>query len=283
MPVGWLERVLHSGRVIGSGWATRRGPWARACYEFLVFGIKQAWACAFGGALLALLVLTHFFYPAHAPLARYDFLVIAAVLLQLVLLFSGMENRREALVILIYHVVGTAMEVFKTSVGSWSYPEESVLRIAEVPLFSGFMYAAVGSYLARVWRLFDFRFVNYPRQRFTVLLAGAIYINFFTHHVAPDMRWLLFGLTAILYGRTWVRFRIEAKHRSMPLLLGFVLVATFIWLAENIGTFARAWSYPAQSDAWEWVSPAKLGSWLLLMIVSFVLVSLVHVVRGEEG
>ena len=60
------------------------------------------------------------------------------------------------------------------------------------------------------------------------------------------------------------------------LLLGFGLVAIFIWFAENLGTFARAWAYPGQETGWEMVSLAKLGSWFLLMIVSVVLVSLVH-------
>ena len=67
-----------------------------------------------------------------------------------------LETWREARVILIFHVVGTVMELFKTSAGSWVYPEASLLHIGAVPLFSGFMYAAVGSYIARVWRIFDF-------------------------------------------------------------------------------------------------------------------------------
>ncbi|MNY23902.1 hypothetical protein D3C86_1575860 [compost metagenome] len=66
----------------------------------------------------------------------------------------------------------------------------------------------------------------------------------------------------------------------MPLLLGYFLVALFIWFAENLGTFARAWVYPGQSDGWEMVSLNKLGAWFLLMIISVVLVSLVH--RPEE-
>jgi uncharacterized membrane protein YoaT (DUF817 family) len=62
----------------------------------------------------------------------------------------------------------------------------------------------------------------------------------------------------------------------MPLLLGFLLVALFIWFAENIGTFARAWTYPGQENGWQMVSLAKLGSWYLLMIISFALVALVN-------
>jgi hypothetical protein len=42
-------------------------------------------------------------------------------------------------VILIYPVVGTVMELFKTHMCSWTYPEPALIRIAGVPLFSGFM------------------------------------------------------------------------------------------------------------------------------------------------
>ncbi len=100
--------------------------------------------------LLFLLLATHFLYPDDAALHRYDFLTIAAVAIQIAMLVLRLETWREARVILIFHVVGTVMELFKTQAGSWTYPEASVLHIGAVPLFSGFMYAAVGSYIARV-------------------------------------------------------------------------------------------------------------------------------------
>ena len=68
----------------------------------------------------------------------------------------------------------------------------------------------------------------------------------------------------------------ETYAGRMPLLVGWGLVALFIWFAENIGTFARAWTYPSQDDGWHMVGLEKLGSWYLLMIISFVLVSLVQ-------
>ena len=71
-------------------------------------------------------------------------------------------------------------------------------------------------------------------------------------------------------------FRPDRRERRMPILLGFALTALFIWLAENLATFSHAWLYPAQRPGWRWVPPDKLGSWLLLMIISFVLVALVH-------
>ena len=53
-------------------------------------------------------------------------------------------------------------------------------------------------------------------------------------------------------------------------------MSLFIWLSENIGTFTRVWLYPSQSHGWAMVSPAKLGSWFLLLIISYTLVSLVN-------
>jgi uncharacterized membrane protein YoaT (DUF817 family) len=257
-------------------WAAARGAWARALHEFVCFGLKQAWACLFGGGMLALLLLTWAFYPGSAWLARYDFLTLAALALQCLLLALRLETREEALVILLFHLIGTAMEVFKTAMGSWEYPEPSLLRIGGVPLFTGFMYAAVGSYIARAWRLFDFRFSRHPSFAVTAWLALAIYANFFAHHFLPDARWLLFVAVALLFGPAWIHFRVRHERRRMPLLLGFVLVAAFIWLAENVGTFAAAWRYPAQRDGWSVVPLSKLGSWLLLMIISYVMVSAVH-------
>ena len=256
--------------------------WRLWLYEFLLFGFKQGWACLFGGLLLALLLGTHLFYPDSAPLHRYDFLTIAAVAIQAGMLAFRLETWREARVILIFHVVGTVMELFKTAAGSWTYPEASVLHIGAVPLFSGFMYAAVGSYIARVWRIFDFRFTHYPPAWLTWALAAAIYVNFFTHHYTLDIRWGLFAATALIFWRTRVHFRNWRVHRWMPLLIGFGLVALFIWFAENIATFANAWNYPGQEQEWQMVSLAKYGSWYLLMLISFVLVTLVQPVREPD-
>lgn len=258
------------------------GCWAVGMHELVCFGVKQASACLFGGLMVALLLATWRWYPATAPLARYDFLALVAIAIQLGLLALRLESLEEAKVILLFHVVGTLMELFKTAMGSWSYPEASLLRLAGVPLFSGFMYASIGSYIARAWRLFDFRFTRHPPFGATVLLAAAIYLNFFTHHFLPDARPVLFAALVLLFGRTWVHYRNRRVHRRMPLLLGFGLVALFIWLAENVGTYSKAWLYPAQRHAWSMVPVGKLGAWLLLMIISYVLVSAVHR-QGRSG
>jgi uncharacterized membrane protein YoaT (DUF817 family) len=269
-----LTRFIEAEARIGASAEQRRAT--LVLYELVRFGIKQGWACLFGALMLALLLGTHFLYPRGAWLPRYDFLLIAAIAIQAAMLAFRLETWEEARVILVFHAVGTAMEVFKTAAGSWLYPEPSLLRLGGVPLFTGFMYAAIGSYIARCWRLFDFRFTRHPPLWAMGLLAVGIYVNFFAHHYVMDARLLLFAATALLLGRCWVHFKVWRVHRRMPLLLGFGLVALFIWLAENIGTFAAVWVYPHQRHAWVLVSPAKLGAWFLLMIISYVLVALVN-------
>lgn len=250
-----------------------KGVWVSGFYEFLRFGIKQGWASLFGGLMVALLISTKLWYPSGLLLTRYDFLFVVAVIVQLLLIALRLETWEEAKVILLFHVVGTAMEIFKTSAGSWSYPEVSLFRIGGAPLFAGFMYAAVGSYLARVWRLFDFQFTHHPPIWATILLSIGIYINFFAHHYIPDSRLVLFAFTALLFGRTTVYFKVWRVHRRMPLLLGFILVSLFIWFAENIGTITGAWLYPHQMKGWSMVPFTKLGAWFLLMIISYVMIA----------
>lgn len=257
-------------------------PWAAKsklrgwAYEFLLFGLKQAWACLFGGAMLALILGTRLLWPEDAVLARYDFLVLAALALQVFLLATKLERWEEAIVIFVFHVVGTIMEIFKTAHGSWIYPEESFLRIGGVPLYSGFMYACVGSYIARIMRLFEIKFINYPPLWTTWVLALLAYVNFFTHHYTIDIRNGLFAFSALIFWRSWFVFTPDQKPRHMPMLVGLVLVSLFIWFAENLGTLGAAWVYPSQRDGWQMVSIEKMGAWYLLMLLSFVLVTLVH-------
>ena len=215
--------------------------------EFILFGLKQVWACLFAGMMLGLLIATQLVWQPDWPLYRYDALFIAAILIQAAFLALKLESFDEAKVILIYHVVGTAMEIFKIHMGSWSYPEPGLVKIAGVPLFSGFMYASVGSYLARAIRIFDMRFSNYPRFFWTALLAVAIYANFFSHHFLPDMRWLLFACTLLLFGRVRIYFTVDRVQRWMPLIVAGLLTAFFLWVAENVGTATGTWLYPGEA------------------------------------
>ena len=270
----WLGRAHGWAR----GGLARLHPWLA---EFLIFGFKQAWSALFGGVMLALLIASKLVWSPDWPIARYDALTLAAVAVQILFLATRLESLKEAKVILLFHVVGTGMELFKTQMGSWSYPEPSVLRIGGVPLFSGFMYACVGSYMARVTRIFDLRYVNAPPNWLVLALGFAIYVNFFTHHYVADMRPLLFAWAALIWWRTRIYFTVDAEPRWMPLLLAAALTAFFIWIGENIGTLTGTWLYPTQR-VWHVVSFGKFGAWFLLIVLSFALVSTVHPPRPPE-
>ncbi|GAA0995445.1 DUF817 domain-containing protein [Subtercola frigoramans] len=267
----YFDRLIH--RLLDS---TPAQGWGGIVTEFMAFVLKQAWACIFGVLLLLVIFGARLWYPEEAALARNDFLTLAAIAIQIIMVATKLETFRELRVVILFHIVGTVMELFKTDVGSWSYDADGVLRIGAVPLFSGFMYAAVGSYMVRVYRLFDLRFTRYPRRWVTALLAALIYANFFTHHFIVDLRWTLVVAALLLFGPSTMYYRIFRRTVRMPLVVAFALVALFIWLAENIATYSRAWLYPSQIDGWQAVSIEKLVSWFLLMIISVVLVTWVY-------
>ena len=267
-----LDPLTETGleRRLGD-WARRRLPYGLA--EFVMFGLKQGWACLFGGLLIVGIIGTRLVWQEGWSLARYDFLLFYALGLQAAFLWFRLETWEEARVILLFHLTGTAMEWFKVHAGSWAYPEPALFKLFDVPLFSGFMYASVGSYIARVIRVFDMTFAPYPPFWATALLAVAIYVNFFAHHYVPDIRWLLFAATALLFWRTRIYFTVGDRH-WMPMLLASVLAAFFLWVAENVGTLTGTWVY-AGSATFDWASISKMGSWYLLLYVAFVTVTVV--------
>jgi uncharacterized membrane protein YoaT (DUF817 family) len=253
-------------------WARARLPFALA--EFVMFVLKQGWACLFGGLLLAAIIITKLLWQPGWPVHRYDALFLFAIGTQALFLWTKLETWEEARVILLFHLTGTAMEWFKVSAGSWAYPEQGIFVVLSVPLFSGFMYASVGSYMARVIRVFEMRFAPYPPYWITLVLAGAIYVNFFAHHFVADIRPALFVATIALYARTRIWFRISDRQWWMPLPLAAFLSALALWVAENVGTATGTWAYSGQLPG-QVVSFAKLGSWYLLLYVAFVTVTLV--------
>lgn len=252
-------------------------------HEFVWFGLKELAACVFAGSFLALMMLSRWI---EVPgVARYDVLFLGAILIQLVLIAARLESWREVAMLSAFHVLGTGLELFKTSagVGSWHYPEAAFFRIGTVPLYSGFMYAAVASYIMQAWRLFDLRLTRFPPLWAAFALALLIYANFFTNHWIADLRWVLFAAVLGLFGRTVVLFRPDRTDRRMPLVLAFVLIGFFIWVAENIATFFGGWVYPNQMQGWAIVGPAKISSWALLVILSFVIVASVKRLFPREA
>ncbi|WP_018631658.1 DUF817 family protein [Neomegalonema perideroedes] len=237
---------------------------------FLGLQIKAA---AFGIILLLLIGLSVAIPTPEGPLTRLDWLFLAAFGIQLGLILGGWETRGEALTILVFHLAGTAMEIFKVSQGSWLYPDRGVFSLWGAPLFTGFMYAAVGSYLARFWRLADWRLERAPPLWAIWSLGAAAYLNFFAHHFLPDIRIPLFLLTLLAFGRTILTLDWGHGRRRIPFLLPFTAAAGLVWLAENFATAAGIWLYPHQIRVWRMVPLSKFGSWFLLLLLTFALVA----------
>jgi uncharacterized membrane protein YoaT (DUF817 family) len=242
-------------------------------WEFFVFGMKQARACIFAGTFLVLLVLSK--YISFFGLARYDFLCLAAILMQIILLWTGIESKEEAMVLCVFHAIGLMLELFKThpAIGAWSYPEEGYLKLGTVPLYSGFMYAAIASYMCQAWRLLKLDLERYPSYWLSLPLAVLIYLNFFTRHFLPDLRWFLIAAVFVVFWRAKVHYVVLTKRRTMPVVLSFALIGFFVWVAENWSTYFGAWVYPQQRTGWQFVSFRIFSSWFLMVIISCILVA----------
>jgi uncharacterized membrane protein YoaT (DUF817 family) len=247
--------------------------------NFIHFGYLQAISCIFPVIIFGALALSKIVSIPYLP--RYDFILIICIAGQIFMLISKLETWDEFKVICLFHVIGLALELFKTYMGSWSYPENAYSKIGGVPLYSGFMYASVASYICQAWRRFDLHIYHWPPSISATIIGALIYFNFFTHHYFFDIRWFLKALLLIVFFRTVVSFRVKEKVYKMPIVLSFLLIGFFIWIAENITTFLGAWQYPNQEQVWSIVHIGKISSWFLLVIISIIIV--VQLKKAKNG
>ncbi|MGY1814674.1 DUF817 domain-containing protein [Blastococcus sp. SYSU D00820] len=245
--------------------------------QLLRFGWIEAQCCLFAVLFFAGLALVRV---VPLPVDPADALLLWCLGVTLVLWLLRWETGREVAVVFGFHLVGLVLELFKVAQGSWSYPDTGTFAVGGVPLYSGFMYAAVGSYVCQAWRRLDLRITGY-RPWATAGVAALVYLNFFTSHVVADVRLVLAAALLVVTRRAWVHYTVGARRYAMPLALSFVLIGFFLWVAENAATFLRAWQYPSQESVWTLVHAAKLGSWSLLVVVSIVLVAAVKATEGR--
>ncbi|WP_339783970.1 DUF817 domain-containing protein [Paenibacillus sp. FSL R7-0313] len=252
----------------------------KSLIQLLHFGYHQAMSCIFPVAIFGTLALSSVIPIPF--LHRYDAILLVLLAVQYLMYRSGLETRDEIKVICVFHIIGLVLEIYKVWMGSWSYPEPAYTKILGVPLYSGFMYASVASFMCQVWRRLRMDMTGWPGFAPSMLLGAAIYINFFTHHFIPDFRWWLTALVFIVFWKTWIIYRVRATTYRMPLSLAFIIVGFFIWTAENIATFFNAWKYPDQHDAWQLVSFSKISSWFLLVIISVIIVAQLKYVKANR-
>ncbi|WP_150271452.1 DUF817 domain-containing protein [Paenibacillus tepidiphilus] len=254
----------------------------KSIVQLLHFGYHQAMSCIFPVAIFGTLALSG---TVQVPfIERYDLILLVLLTVQVLMYRSGLETLDEIKVICVFHIIGLLLEIYKVHMGSWAYPEPGLTKLFGVPLYSGFMYASVASFMCQIWRRLDMDMTGWPGLLSAGLLGGAIYLDFFTHHFLPDFRWWLTALVVVVFWRTWIIYRVRTVTYRMPLTLAFAIVGFFIWLAENIATFFNAWKYPDQHEVWQPVSFSKISSWFLLVIISVIIVAqLKHVKATRQG
>jgi uncharacterized membrane protein YoaT (DUF817 family) len=290
--VGWQALFLATKssytpselRTIQGGWFlpsmdAKVSP-ARRWIPLLGEFIWQEALCAiFAIAVLTLLFLSHVIRIPGLP--RYDVLFVSCVVIQAVMVRYRLETVDEAKTIALFHIVGLCLELFKVNAGSWSYPEPAYLKFAGVPLFSGFMYAAIGSYVVQAWKRFDLRMSSWPADWAVILVCILIYGNFFSLHYMRDLRWPIILFICLVFRKVWVSFSVSNERFRMPLLSSFCLIGLAVWVAENIGTRLHAWQYPYQASGWTHVDFGKLSSWSLMVILSVVMVAQLKRVKEQ--
>lgn len=237
-------------------------------------------ALGFTAAFFGMLFLSRSVQVPGVP--RYDLLFFCCVALQGALLVSGKESLHDLKTLSLFHVFALALEIFKThpAIHSWTYPEASFFRVLGVPLYSGFMYAAVAAFMLHAMRELRLHVEGLPRRAWLVTWVTLVFLNFFTHHFTVDLRWplTLWGLFL---------FRDARLHRHEPgrgasLLVVFAGFGLALWAAENLATWGGAWAYPHQLGGWHPVGFAKAHSWSLLAVLSFVIVVLRGSARARE-
>lgn len=241
--------------------------------EALLMLLQGLVSCISALAFFVILISSKYFPLGIIP--RYDFILIMAIVVQILLVITKQETLEELKTISYFHLLGLLLELFKChpDIGSWSYPEFAYSKFFGVPLYSGFMYAAVASFILHFWRRCYLTIEGYQHPKAILWIAALIYINFFSHHFMGDFRWLLTAILLMLLWNTRIRFTVYKVRYHLPLLIGFLLLGGLIWVAENIATFYSAWQYPNQKGTWQLVHLGKINSWGLLVVMTFVIVS----------
>ena len=201
--------------------------------QLLHFTYEQALSCLFPVIIFLTLALSKIV--SIPGLYRYDFILIACLLMQWIMYKTGLETKDELKVITVFHLIGLLLEIYKVHFGSWSYPEEAYSKILSSALQRLYVRECRKLHMPSVEKV-AFTNALLAESYFTVPLGAMIYFNFFTHHFLYDFRWFLTLLLFIVFFRTFVNFHYEALHIKYH-SFSFFLIGFFIWIAENIATF----------------------------------------------
>ena len=221
----------------------------------------------FGAVFVVAILASAALWNADWAVARTDALFVFGVLGLVAMFALGWNALGDALPIGAVFLAGVVLEWQRTGAGAWAYEAGGVLQFGQKPLFVGFMYAAVGSYIIRSLRLKALMVTGMPAI-WIGLGAGAVIYGSYFLSLPSWVRPLLLTFVVIVFSGARVRSP-SGSWLYVPVALA--MAAVLLWVAENVGTFTGTWSYPGQG-AYEFVSLSKIGAWFLLLNVCFLLV-----------
>ncbi|MEO0343657.1 MAG: DUF817 family protein [Pseudomonadota bacterium] len=228
----------------------------------------QICAAWFGIAFLVAIAGSAAIWQEDWALARNDALFGVGVALVLLVFMLGVNRGFDAVPMVFVFALGIGLELQKTGIGAWAYADDGTLMLGAKPLFVGFMYASVASYVIRALRLKGLQVLHLPHWGWAALGGIVLYGAYFL--ALPFWgRPVLILWAGLLYHRA----RVQSPSGSwlpVPVALGFA--ALLLWVAENVGTMSGTWTYSGQS-AGELVSLSKIGAWFVLLTVIFSVVT----------
>ncbi len=179
--------------------------------------------------------------------------------MQWIMYKTGLETKDELKVITVFHLIGLLLEIYKVHFGSWSYPEEAHSKIFGVPLYSGFMYASVASYICQAWRRLYLQMHYWPKAIFYRAIRSNDLLQFFSRIIFYTIfRWFLALLLFIVFFRTFVEFSLRGvTYKNTTGSLLFSLSVSSFGLQRTSQHFFGAWQYPNQREAWNLVHLSK--------------------------
>lgn len=141
------------------------------------FAYLQAISCLFPVMIFAALAISKM---VSIPfLHRYDVILLLCLAAQILMMTLRLETLNELKVICLFHLIGISLELYKVHMGSWSYPEEAYTKVFGVPLYSGFMYASVASYIYQALSRLHVQVRSWPHPFLSIGTSLSIYLNFF--------------------------------------------------------------------------------------------------------
>ena len=204
--------------------------------QLLHFTYEQTLSCLFPVVIFLTLALSKIV--SIPGLYRYDFILIACLLMQWIMYKTGLETKDELKVITVFHLIGLLLEIYKVHFGSWSYPEEAYSKIFEFRFTAALCTQVSQVTYAKRGEGCIYKCIITESYFYRAIRSNDL-LQFFTHHFLYDFRWFLTLLLFIVFFRTFVEFSLRGVTYKIPLVLSFSLSVSSFGLQRTSQHFSE--------------------------------------------